>query len=125
MVAKTAIKTAVKGNGGILRLRWSFNNITKDPQIDFFRTLFQKESGLKETDLAVLAGLHANTVKNMFGGKTSKPQSLTFQKLGAAIGYRQEWSRYKEPDYESEIPKAREEFRAYKVAQAKKKGRKK
>ena len=36
--------------------------IDKDPECDRFRTMYQKER-IKETDLAVLAGLSASTVK--------------------------------------------------------------
>ena len=115
---------AVKGNGGILRLRWSYNNVSKDPQIDVFRGLYQKESKLKESDLAVLAGLSPGTVKNMFGGQTSRPQSLTFQKIGAALGYHSEWVRDHAPDYEKEIPKAREERKQYRITMLENRGKK-
>ena len=93
----------------------SYNFIDKDPEIDTFRTLFQQERKLfRETDLAVLAGLSASTVKNMFGGKTSKPQHATFAKMAAAMGYEYALQRDKPPDYDKELPKAREEYAAHK-----------
>jgi transcriptional regulator with XRE-family HTH domain len=101
----------------------SYNFIDKDPEIDKFRTIWQKER-LKENDLAVLAGLSASTVKNMFGGETRRPQHATFAKMAGAMGY--EYGLVREggkPDYANELPKAREEFKAHKEALAKKRKR--
>lgn len=91
----------------------SYNFITKDPEIDRFRSIWQKEH-LKERDLAVLAGLSASTVKNMFGGETKKPQHATFAKMAAAMGYEYGLQREKTPDYDNELPKARQEYAAHK-----------
>src|SRR5262245_17705498 len=96
-----------KGNGGILRLRWSYNQVDKDPQIDVWRTIYQKEH-IKEDDLAALAGLSTSTVKNMFGGKTRRPQFITYQKLASATGHKYVLHRDGPPDYATEIPKAKE-----------------
>lgn len=113
-----------KGNGGTMWLRRSYNFVDKDPEIDKFRTLFQNERKLfRETDLAVLAGLSASTVKNMFGGKTAKPQHATFAKMAHAMGYEYALEREKTPDYATELPKAREEYRAHKDYLAKKRER--
>lgn len=71
-----------KGNGGTMWLRRSYNFIDKDPEIDKFRTIYQKEH-IKENDLAVLAGLSASTVKNMFGGETKGPNTRRSQKWPA------------------------------------------
>ena len=54
-----------EGNGSTMWLTRSYNMIDKDPECDRFRTMYQKER-IKETDLAVLAGLSVSTVKNMF-----------------------------------------------------------
>jgi hypothetical protein len=62
----------------------------------------------------VLAGLSASTVKNMFGGKTRKPQHATFAKMAGAMGCRYGLQRDDAPNYEKEIPKAREEYKAHK-----------
>lgn len=98
----------------------SYNFITKDPEIDRFRTVWQKER-LKENDLAVLAGLSASTVKNMFGGETKRPQHATFAKMASAMGYEYGLQRERSaPDYESELPKARQEYAAHKEALRKK-----
>jgi transcriptional regulator with XRE-family HTH domain len=91
----------------------SYNFITKDPEIDVFRTIYQKEH-IKESDLAVLAGLSVSTVKNMFGGETRRPQHATFAKMAGAMGYKYGLQREDAPDYEAELPKARQEFKAYK-----------
>ena len=97
----------------------SYNFITKDPEIDVWRTIWQKEK-IKEADLAVLAGLSASTVKNMFGGETRRPQHATFAKMAGAMGYTYKAVRDEAPDYESELPKARDEYKAHKKALARK-----
>jgi transcriptional regulator with XRE-family HTH domain len=100
----------------------SYNFIDKDPEIDNFRTIWQKER-IKENDLAVLSGLSASTVKNMFGGETRRPQHATFAKMAGAMGYKYGLQRDDKPDYEAELPKAREEYKTHKQALAKKRGK--
>jgi transcriptional regulator with XRE-family HTH domain len=100
----------------------SYNFVDKDPECDVFRTLYEKEH-IKESDLAVLAGLALATVKNMFGGKTRKPQHATFAKMAGAMGYQYGLHRELKPNYEREIPKARDEFKAHKEALRKKRER--
>ncbi len=109
---------------GILRLRWSYNNVDKDPEVDVFRGIYQKEH-IKEDDLAAMAGLATSTVKNLFGGQTRKPQHLTYHKLASAMGYAYKLSRNdnERPNYEVEVEKAKEERRAYREALRKKKER--
>jgi len=108
--------------GGSLWLNRSYNYIDKDPECDRFRTLWQKER-IKEVDLAVLAGLSPSTVKNMFGGQTRRPQHATFAKMAGALGYKYDLVREDTPNYDKEIPKAREEFKLYKANLAKKRAR--
>lgn len=110
-------------NSGSLWLHRSYNNIDKDPEIDVFRTKYQKER-IKESDLAVLAGLSLSTVKNMFGGKTRRPQHATFAKMAGAMGYKYGLQRDEAPNYEREIPKAREQFKLHRALLAKRKNRK-
>lgn len=107
---------------GSLWLRRSYNCIDKNPEIDRFRTIWQKER-IKESELAVLAGLGVATVKNMFGGKTRDPRHSTFGKIAGAIGYKYDLVRDVIPDYKSEIPKARLEFKAHRASLGKKKKR--
>jgi transcriptional regulator with XRE-family HTH domain len=109
-------------NSGSVWLRRSYNFIDKDPEIDRFRTLWQKER-IKEADLAVMAGLATTTVSNMFGGETRRPQHATFAKMAGAMGYEYGLTRKKEPDYEKEIPKAKEQFKDYRSKQRKRKGK--
>lgn len=111
-----------KGNGGTLWMRRSYNFVDKDPEIDHFRTIYQKEH-IKENDLAVLAGLSVSTVTNMFGGKTRKPQHATFAKMAGAMGYKYGLERDDKPNYENELPKARDEWKAHKAYLAKKRER--
>jgi hypothetical protein len=100
----------------------SFRLLDHDPEIDKFKTLWRDEH-LKQKDLAVLAGLHEATVKNMFGGQTKRPRHTTFSSLAAAMGYEYALVREKTPDYKSEIPQARDEYKAHKISLAKKRER--
>ena len=106
------------GNAGILWLSRSYNNVEKDPEIDRFRTLWQKEH-IKEDDLAALAGVATSTVKHMFGGKTRKALHSTFAKLAGAMDYEYTLQRAKPPNYDKEIPKAREQRKVYRATLAK------
>lgn len=109
-------------NSGSLWLTRSYNFIDKDPEIDRFRTLWQKEH-IKESDLAVLAGLSGSTVHNMFGGKTRRPMHATFAKMAGALGYKYGLVREDTPDYEEAIPEAREQRKLHMAALAKKRER--
>jgi transcriptional regulator with XRE-family HTH domain len=110
-----------KGNGSMW-LKRSYNFVDKDPECDVFRSLYQKQH-IKESDLAVLAGLSVSTVKNMFGGKTRKPQHATFAKMAGAMGKKYGLTDDHEVNYEREIPKAREEYKAHKEALRRKRER--
>jgi transcriptional regulator with XRE-family HTH domain len=96
----------------------SYRMIDHDPEIDKFKTLWRDEH-IKQTDLAVLAGLSPQTVQRMFGNETKKPQHATFAKLAHAMGYEYALSREATPVYDKEIPKARLEYKAHKEALAK------
>lgn len=109
-------------NSGTLWLTRSYNYVDRDPECDRFHSLWQKER-INESDLAVLAGLGASTVKNMFGGKTRRPQHATFAKMAGALGYKYDLVRHQTPNYEREIPKAREQFKLYRTTLAKKRAR--
>lgn len=109
-------------NSGSMWLRRSYNFIDKDPEIDRFRTLWQKEH-IKEADLAVLAGLSASTVHNMFGGKTRRPMHATFAKMAGAMGFKYGLQRDDKPDYEAEIPIAREQRKLHRMSLKKKRER--
>lgn len=110
-------------NSGTLWLTRSYNFIDKDPEIDRFRTIWQREH-LRESDLAVLAGLAVTTVKNMFGGETRQPRHSTFAKMAGALGYEYDLVRKdRRPDYEKEIPKARGQFNEYRTLLAKRRAR--
>jgi len=110
------------GKGGTLWLHRSYNNVEKDPEIDKFRTIYQKEH-IKENDLAILSGLASTTVTNLFGGQTRQPRHSTFAKIAGAMGYEYGLRRETKPDYESELPVAREQYKAHKEALAKKRDR--
>ncbi|MCA1455905.1 helix-turn-helix transcriptional regulator [Bradyrhizobium sp. BRP22] len=109
-------------NSGTLWLRRTWREIDRDPECDRFKDLRQKER-IKDADLAVLAGLAGSTVKNMFGGKTRRPQHATFAKMASALGYKYDLVRDEKPDYAAEIPKARAEYRAYRATLGKRKAK--
>jgi transcriptional regulator with XRE-family HTH domain len=113
-----------KTNGHATRtwISRSYNFIDKDPECDVFRTLYQKQR-IKESDLAVLAGLAVTTVKNLFGGETRQPRHSTFAKMAGAMGKKYGLVDDHEVDYATEIPKAREERKEYRAAQRKKRER--
>src|SRR5882724_7211968 len=123
-MAKRANGHARSGhNSGSLWLTRSYNFVDKDPECDRFRTLWQKEH-IKESDLAVLAGLAKSTVTNMFGGKTRRPLHSTFAKMAGAMKYKYSLVRDTDaPNYVREIPKAREQYKDYKAALEKKRRR--
>jgi hypothetical protein len=97
----------------------SWRNIDHDPQIDVMKTLWQKER-LKEVDFAMLAGLSYQTIHKMFDNQTKRPQGLTYQKMLKAMGYRYDVVRDETPDYASEIPQARSEYKVHLTALKKK-----
>jgi transcriptional regulator with XRE-family HTH domain len=111
-----------KGLNGRSWLTRSYNFVDKDPEIDVFRTLYQKEH-LKEDDLAALAGVATTTVKNMMGGETRRPLHSTFAKLAAAMGYKYGLARDDSPDYGKEIPRAIEQRAEYREHLRKKRER--
>ena len=100
----------------------SMRLIDHDPEIDKFKTLWQKEH-LKEKDFAVLAGLSVQTVHKMFDSQTKRPQHLTFQKMATAMGYEYTLARETKPNYADELPKAREEWKEHQADLKKKRER--
>jgi hypothetical protein len=96
--------------------------IDHDPEIDRFKTLWREEH-LKEKDFALLAGLNVATVHKMFSNQTKRPQGLTYRKMATAMGYTYTLTRELTPNYEKEIPKARDEFREHQAELKKKRER--
>ena len=90
-----------------------------------FQRIWEKER-IQESELAVLAGLSSSTVANLFSkAKTRRPQHQTLAKMGHAMGFEYKLTRETNaPNYDSEIPKAREEYKAYKQALAKRRAKK-
>jgi transcriptional regulator with XRE-family HTH domain len=111
-------------NGGTLWMSRSYAVVDRDPEIEKFQTLWSKER-IKESDLAVLAGLSASTVANMFTkGTTRRPQHATFAKMAAAMGYEYTVAREEKPNYDREIPVAREQYKQHKERLARSRKRK-
>ena len=100
----------------------SYNFIDKDPECDRMRSLYQKVH-VKESDLAVMAGLSVGCVKAMFGGETRNPRHSTFAKMAGALGKRYDLVDDHKVDFEKEIPIAREQYTAHKEALRKKRER--
>lgn len=92
----------------------SYNFIDKDPECDVMRSEYQKLH-IRESDLAVLAGLSVTTVKKMFGGETRRPLHSTFAKLAGAMGKRYVMADDHKVDYAAEIPIARQQYKAHKA----------
>ena len=112
-------------NSGRLWLQRAYQVVDHDPEIDRFQKLWHAEKLYRESDLAVLAGISGSTVHSMFNGKTRRPQHATFAKMAGAMGYHYDLVRQgAAPDYETEIPKARGEFKEYRATLAKRKARK-
>jgi transcriptional regulator with XRE-family HTH domain len=117
------MRSGIGHNSRTLWLKRTWHEIDRDPECDRLASLRRRER-IKDNDLAVIAGLAGSTVKNLVGGKTRRPQHATFAKMAAALGYKYDLVRDEKPDYATEIPKAKEEFKAYRAALAKKKKRK-
>lgn len=113
-------------NSGSLWMQRVYNTVERDPEIDRVEKLWHQEKIFRESDLAVLAGVSGSTVHSMLNRKTRRPQHATFVKIFGAMGYRYNLERVGDvPDYETEIPKARGEFKQYRDTLAKRKARKK
>lgn len=108
--------------GGSLWLTRSYNHIDKNPEIDVFRTLYQRIH-IKEDDLAAIAGLATSTVTNMFGGKTMDPRHSTFAKLAGAMGKKYGLVDDHDINYAKEVPKAKEQRKLYRLTLARKRER--
>lgn len=104
---------------GSLWLTRSYNYVDRDPEIGRFQNAFEKER-IKQSELAVLAGLADATVRNMFSGKTRRPAHSTFGKMAGAMGYEYKLARDGKPNYVAEVPKAKEQRKAYRALLAKK-----
>jgi transcriptional regulator with XRE-family HTH domain len=107
---------------GVLWMSRSYNCIDKNPEIDVFRTLYQRIH-IKEDDLAAIAGLTTSTVSNMFGGKTRDPRHSTFAKLAGAMGKKYGLVDDHEINYAKEVPKAKEQRKLYRLTLARKRER--
>lgn len=105
-------------NSGKLWLSRVYNVQDRDPEIERFEKMVKQEH-IKDSDLAVLAGLASATVHKMFDGTTRMPRHSTFAKIAGAIGYKYDLVREQEPDYQHEIPKARQQFKDYRALLAK------
>lgn len=110
------------GARGSLWLTRSYNHIDKNPEIDRFRTLYQRIH-VKEDDLAALAGLATSTVNNMFGGKTRDPRHSTFAKIAGAIGWSYQLVEDHNVNFDKEIPKAKEQRKLYRLTLERKRER--
>lgn len=123
MAKKTNGHAGPGHNSGRLWLSRVVNVVDRDPEIGRMEALFDKEK-IKESDLAVLAGLSPSTVSNMFSKeKTRRPQHVTYTKMAGALGFKYELVRDAKPNYADELPKAREQFKAYRQFQAKQRER--
>lgn len=70
---------------GPLRLGTSYNFVEKSPVVDELRTIM---GGDTYNRVAELTGLHAQTIKNLFSGKTRNPRAATLELFARAYGKR-------------------------------------
>ena len=96
-----------KRAGSILYRSYSF--VDKDPVIDKVRTIV-KDEGLKYSEIHVISGVSTTTLHNWFDGETRKPQYATIAAVVGALGYRSEFVKSKEVNFEREIAKAKKEI---------------
>jgi len=105
-------KTAMGHNTGRLWMSRVYNDLDRDPECDRFMSILAKEKQ-KYSDVAALTGLAVTTVTNLAEGKTRYARHSTFAKLAAGLNFKYTLQRDEKPDYEIEIPKARQERKTY------------
>ena len=96
-----------KRSGSILYR--SYNFVDKDPVIDKVRTIV-KDEGLSNSEIHTISGVSATTLHNWFEGETRRPQYATVAAVTGSLGYRQEFVKSKEINFEREIAKAKREI---------------
>jgi hypothetical protein len=87
----------------------SYNFVDKDPVIDRIRTIVSDE-GLSNSEVHVISGVGAGTLRNWFEGGTRRPQYATIAAVTYSLGYKTEFVKTKKLDYEKEIAKAKKEI---------------
>jgi transcriptional regulator with XRE-family HTH domain len=107
---------------GAIWITRSYNCIDADPECDRFRAIIRGER-LKDTDVAALAGVGDRTVTKLVDGSTRNPRHSTFAKLAGGLGFEYDLVRKVEPNYDREIPKAREQRKIYRAQLARKRER--
>jgi transcriptional regulator with XRE-family HTH domain len=104
---------AKKTNGhdkrGALHLYRSYMFRDKDPVIDRVRTLV-KDEGVSYKDVHFISGVSVTTLHNWFDGETRKPQYATIAAVTTSLGYKQEFVKSKEINFEREVAKAQKEI---------------
>jgi len=96
-----------KRKGSILYRSYSF--VDKDPVIDKVRTIVN-DGGLNYSDIHHISGVSTTTLHNWFEGETRRPQYATVAAVTGSLGYRQEFVKSKEINFEREIAKAKKEI---------------
>lgn len=94
---------------GALSLYRSYNFIDKDPVIDRIRTIV-KDEGLSYSEIHVISGVSTATLTNWFDGETRRPQYATIAAVTSSLGYKQEFVKAKQINYERELEKATREI---------------
>lgn len=87
----------------------SYNFVDKDPVIDRIRTIV-KDEGLSYREIGVISGVSSTTLTNWFDGETRRPQYATVAAVTGSLGYKQEFVKAKEINFEREMAKARREI---------------
>lgn len=92
-----------------LSLYRSYNFLDKDPVIDRIRTLVQDE-GLSYREIGIISGVSSTTLTNWFEGETRRPQYATVAAVTGSLGYKQEFVKSKEINFQRELVKAKREI---------------
>ena len=98
-----------KRAGSILYRSYSF--VDKDPVIDKVRHTIVNDEGLNYSDIHHISGVSTTTLHNCsFEGETRRPQYATVAAVTGSLGYKQEFVKSKEINFEREIAKAKKEI---------------
>jgi hypothetical protein len=82
-----------------MTLYTAYNFIDKDPVIDELRTIFQDQNhgkldGSYFNKVHENGGPTASCLRAWFFGDTKRPQSVTIEAAGRAMGYKRKWVKH-------------------------------
>ena len=83
----------------------SYSFKERDPVIGELKTIVRAE-GANYAQVHRASGVSATTLSNWFGpkGKTKRPQNASIEAVGRSLGYRREWTHWKNVQLEKHKP---------------------